>query len=92
LFLIVLRICIRLVVAHLTSQKDLFLTHVSGFYGQGDWDQKRGLFSQTATGGRGSMRLREASIMPQVIGLSRSIKLSIDQATATPRLAIVAKS
>ncbi len=39
-----------------------------------------------------SVRLKEAPIMPQIIGLSRSINQSIDQATATSRLAIVAKS
>jgi hypothetical protein len=51
-----------------------------------------GLFSQTAIGGEGSIRLREAPIMPQVIGLSSGIKQSIDRAIATLRLAIVAKS
>ena len=42
--------------------------------------------------GEGSIRLKEALIMPQRIGLSRSFDQSIDSATATPSLAIVAKS
>jgi hypothetical protein len=38
--------------------------------------------------GEGSIRLKEALIIPQGIGLSRSFDQSIDHPTATPSLAI----